>query len=91
MRAGGTLSCCGIAPGFAKFETPIAKVVIKNLNIVGNLIGSLQECLEAVDFVRRGVVKPKVEVRDFKDLEEVYERLEKGEIKGRIVLKVAED
>lgn len=54
-------------------------------------MGSLKECLEAVDLVRRGVVKPKVTVRPFEDLPGVYEELEKGDITGRIVLKIAKD
>ena len=41
--------------------------------------------------VRRGVVKPNISVRKFQELPRVYEELEKGEIAGRVVLKVAED
>ena len=85
------MSCCGIAPDFAKIETPASTITIKNLKIVGNLIGSRKEALDAVDFVRRGAVKPVVHVRDFKDLPKVYEELEKGEVQGRVVLKVATD
>ena len=91
LRAGGTMSCCGIAPDMAKMETPTATIVIKNLKIVGNLIGSAKEALDAVDFVRRGVVKPKVQVRKFSELPQIYEELEKGQIEGRVVLKVATD
>ncbi|KAI9903858.1 hypothetical protein N3K66_000387 [Trichothecium roseum] len=91
LRVGGTLSCVGIPPEKGFLETPISRIVIKGLHITGNLVGNLKECLEAVDFVRRGEVKPKVTVRDFLDLPKVYDELEAGEISGRIVLKVAKD
>jgi len=47
--------------------------------------------MEAVELVRRGVVKPKIELRPFRELAEVYEELERGDVAGRIVLKVAAD
>lgn len=91
LRVGGTLSCVGIPPGKVFIETPVSSIVIKGLHITGNLVGSLKECLEALELVRRGVVKPKITVRPFRDLERVYEELESGKIEGRIVLKVARD
>ncbi|KAL4943708.1 hypothetical protein BDV06DRAFT_220969 [Aspergillus oleicola] len=88
LRVGGTLSCVGIPPASTTFQTPICTVVIKGLKIGGNLVGSLKECMEAVDLTRRGLVKPEVKVRPFKDLPAVYEEMERGEILGRIVLEV---
>ncbi|KAJ5302956.1 Polyketide synthase enoylreductase [Penicillium atrosanguineum] len=89
LRVGGTLSCVGIPPGAPCLETPICTIVIKGLRITGNLVGSLKECMEAVDLVRRGVVKPVIKVRPFKDLPLVYEEMEKGDISGRVVLQIA--
>ncbi|KAE8149513.1 alcohol dehydrogenase [Aspergillus avenaceus] len=90
LRVGGTLSCVGIPPGRPVLETPICTIVIKGLRITGNLIGSLKECMEAVELVRRGVVKPEIKVRKFKELPRVYEKMKKGDIAGRIVLQIAE-
>ncbi|PYI12709.1 GroES-like protein [Aspergillus sclerotiicarbonarius CBS 121057] len=90
LRVGGSLSCVGIPPGRPVLETPICTIVIKGLRITGNLIGSLKECMEAVDLVRRGVVKPEIKVRSFKELPQVYEDMENGDIAGRIVLQVSE-
>ena len=36
-------------------------------------------------------MKPQVFVRPFKDLPKVYEELEKGDIAGRVVLKIGDD
>ncbi|KAJ5452815.1 Polyketide synthase enoylreductase [Penicillium cf. griseofulvum] len=90
LRVGGTLSCVGIPPGRPILETPICTIVIKGLRITGNLVGSLKECMEAVDLVRRGIVNPVVKVRPFKDLPQIYEEMEKGDISGRIVLQITE-
>ncbi|GAD96113.1 alcohol dehydrogenase [Paecilomyces variotii No. 5] len=91
LRVGGTLSCVGIPPGQPHLETPISTIVIRGLKITGNLIGSLSEAMEAVELVRRGIVKPNVIVRPFKELPKAYEEMEKGDISGRIVLKIAAD
>ena len=90
LRVGGTLSCVGIPPGRPCLETPICTIVIKGLRITGNLVGSLKECMEAVDLVRRGIVKPVIKVRPFKDLPQVYKEMERGDIAGRIVLQLTE-
>ncbi|KAL2435099.1 Alcohol dehydrogenase 2 [Exophiala dermatitidis] len=88
IRIGGSLCMVGIPPGDVHLDTPIATIVIRGLKIQGNLVGSLKETLEAVELVRVGKVKPHVEVRPFRDLPEVYEMLEKGDIPGRIVLQL---
>jgi D-arabinose 1-dehydrogenase-like Zn-dependent alcohol dehydrogenase len=90
LRVGGSLSCVGIPSGRPSLETPICTIVLKGLRITGNLVGSLKECMEAVDLVRRGVVKPVIQVRPFRELPQVYEEMEKGDIAGRVVLKIAE-
>lgn len=83
--------CIGIPPGGGQILTSVAEIVIKGLKIKGNLVGNLKECLEAVEQVRVGLVKPRVLVRPFKDLLAIYEELEKGDIAGRVVLQIGED
>ena len=87
-RIGGSICCVGIPPGSVHLDTAVAALVIKGLSIRGNLVGSLQETLEAVEYVRNGKVKPHVKVRPFRDLPKVYEMLEKGDVPGRIVLEL---
>jgi D-arabinose 1-dehydrogenase-like Zn-dependent alcohol dehydrogenase len=88
VRIGGSICLVGIPPGDVHLDTSIATIVIKGLKIQGNLVGSLKETLEAVELVRNGQVKPRVQVRPFRELPQVYEMLEKGDIPGRIVLQV---
>lgn len=91
LRTRGTMCLIGIPPGGGQILTSVAEIVIKGLNIKGNLVGSLAESLEAVQLVRDGLVKPKVYVRPFRDLPAVYEELESGDIAGRVVLKIGDD
>ncbi|OAL39884.1 hypothetical protein AYO20_00796 [Fonsecaea nubica] len=88
VRIGGSLCIVGIPPGDVHLDTPVATIVIRGLKIQGNLVGSLKETLEAVDLVRSGKVKPHVKVRPFRDLPDVYQLLEKGDVPGRIVLEL---
>lgn len=91
LRVGGTLCCVGIPPGEVRLSATVASIVIRGLKIVGNLVGSLAETLEAVEYVRRGEVRVHVQVRRFEDLLEAYGALEAGDVPGRIVLEVARD
>lgn len=54
--------------GGGRLENSVAEVVIKGLQIKGDLVGNLKECLEAVELVRSGKVKPHVFGRTFGDL-----------------------
>ncbi|GAA6051143.1 hypothetical protein JCM3770_002560 [Rhodotorula araucariae] len=45
------------------------------------------DAIEALDFAVRGKVTPMLETQDLDKLPEVYERMEKGAVAGRIVLK----
>lgn len=91
LRIGGTLCCVGIPPGDVYLTTPIATIIIRGLKVVGNLVGSMEETLEAVEIVRRGDVKVRVKLMEFEELSRVYEMLERGDVLGRIVLRVAAD
>lgn len=91
LAIGGTLCCIGIPPGDVALTTPVATIVIKGLRILGNLVGSMKDTLQALEYVRTGLVTPRVEVRPFRDLPEVYGMLERGEILGRVVLQVADE
>lgn len=78
-------------PGTTTFQTPICGFIAKGLKVVGNVVGSLLEVMEAVDLTRRGLVKPAIQIRPFKDLPKVYEELETGTVTGRIVLEICRE
>lgn len=69
-------------------QTPVAGIVIRGLHITGSLVGSLKEGME---YVRKGIVKPQIQIRKFRELPQVYEQLEKGDVSGRIVLQMGDE
>ena len=90
LRPGGSLSCVGISSSKTLLQTPVARVVIKGFHITGSLVGSLKEGMEAMEYVRKGIAKPQLEIRKLRELPQVYEQLEKGDVSGRIVLWIAD-
>jgi alcohol dehydrogenase, propanol-preferring len=85
LRPGGSLSYVGIPSGKTLLQTPVVGIVIKGLHITGSLVGSLKEGMEAMEYVRKGIVKPQIQIRKFRELPQVYEQLEKGDVSGRMV------
>jgi alcohol dehydrogenase, propanol-preferring len=68
LRPGCSLSCVGIPPGKTLLQTPAARIAIKGPHITGNLVDSLKEGKEAMEYVRMGIVNPQVEIRKFRGL-----------------------
>jgi propanol-preferring alcohol dehydrogenase len=91
LQPGGNLSCVDIPPGKTLLQTPVAGIVIKGLRITGSLVRSGKECMEAMEYVRKGVVKPQAQIRKFSKLPHVYEQLEKRDVSGRVVLQIVDD
>ncbi|CAJ2499804.1 Uu.00g026570.m01.CDS01 [Anthostomella pinea] len=93
LRVGGRL-CCVDVPPEGCIETRISTIstmVAKGLHMVGTPVSSVWDCVEAVDHVWLGHVTPRVVIRDFKDLTAVYDEIERGDIMGQVVLRVAKD
>jgi propanol-preferring alcohol dehydrogenase len=83
-RRGGTVSLVGLPPG--EFPTPIFDVVLKRITIRGSIVGTRTDLQEALDFAAEGAVKPTVELQPLDAINTVFERLEKGDVNGRVVL-----
>jgi alcohol dehydrogenase, propanol-preferring len=49
-------------------QIPVVRIVIKDLFITGSLVGLLKEGIEAMEYARKGIVKPQVEIRKFRGL-----------------------
>jgi propanol-preferring alcohol dehydrogenase len=86
LRRGGTVSLVGLPPG--TFETPIFDVVLKALTIRGSIVGTRADLVDALDFAARGRVRTTFETQPLEAINEVFERLETGDINGRVVLQL---
>ena len=83
-RRGGTIVFNGLPPG--DFPAPIFDIVLKGLTIRGSIVGTRQDMVEALDFYARGLIHPTVESVSLDDINEVFGRMERGQIEGRVVI-----
>ena len=88
LRFPGTLVCVGIPEGELK---PIATayptmMVVKELTIRGVAVGNRKDAIETLDFAARGLVKTHFRTEKMDALTGVFEEMDKGALKGRVVL-----
>lgn len=89
LRLGGNLMVVGL-PAHAALTADIFFTVTKSISIYGSYVGNRQDAREALDIAARGKVKCFYQTKDLGALKETYEGLEKGDVVGRIVLKMRE-
>lgn len=92
LRFGGTLVCVGLPEGELK---PIAKaypqmMVVKAQTIRGVAVGDRREAIETLEFAERGIVKTHFRVEKMDKLTQVFEEMDRGELKGRVVLDLSD-
>ncbi|KAH7905462.1 chaperonin 10-like protein [Hygrophoropsis aurantiaca] len=85
LRPGGSLMAVGL-PGEAKLDASIFFTVFKSISIKGSYVGNRQDAIEAIQIAATGKVKVHYELGRLSDLKEIYEKLENGEVTGRVVL-----
>lgn len=83
-RRGGTIVFNGLPPG--NFPAPIFDIVLKGLTIRGSIVGTRQDMGEALDFYARGLIHPTVAGARLDDVNDVFGRMERGQIDGRVVI-----
>ncbi|TDW96709.1 alcohol dehydrogenase AdhP [Dinghuibacter silviterrae] len=87
LRRKGTISLNGLPPG--GFDLPIFDTVLNRYTVRGSIVGTRQDLQEAIDFAVDGRVKATVHTARLEDINDVFDTMRKGEIEGRIVLKIA--
>lgn len=83
-RRGGTIVFVGLPPG--DFPASIFDIVLKGLTIRGSIVGTRQDMVEAIDFFARGLIHPTVHTATLDEINDVFTRMEQGQIDGRVVL-----
>ncbi|MBY6061750.1 alcohol dehydrogenase AdhP [Microbacterium esteraromaticum] len=84
-RRGATIVFNGLPPG--DFPADIFDIVLRAITIRGSIVGTRQDMAEALDFFARGEIHPTVAVEPLDDINDIFERMERGQIDGRIVMK----
>jgi propanol-preferring alcohol dehydrogenase len=84
VRRGGTLVVVGLPTG--EIPIPIFDTVLNGVTVKGSIVGTRKDLQEALEFAARGKVKTIVETQPLEKINDVFERMEKGQINGRVVL-----
>ena len=66
-----------------------SKLAFKRQSLSGSLIGNLQETQDVLDFCAANGIAPEIEIVDIADINEVYTRIENGEVRYRAVIDMA--
>ncbi|KUI65875.1 Alcohol dehydrogenase 2 [Cytospora mali] len=82
----GTLMCVGIPPPAGVFAIHPLMCIGLGWRIMGSSVGTRRDTLEALDFVKRGLVKPKVQWAELERLSELMEDVSKGKVQGKYVI-----
>jgi propanol-preferring alcohol dehydrogenase len=83
----GTCVLVGLPPG--EFPTPLFDVVANCITIRGSFVGTRRDMAEALDFAAEGKVKADIELQPLSAINQVFERLEHGDVPSRVVLDFA--
>ncbi|UKT62449.1 alcohol dehydrogenase AdhP [Pedobacter mucosus] len=87
MRRRGTMVLNGLPPG--DFDLSIFDTVLNGTTIRGSIVGTRKDMQEAIQFAVDGKVKANVTAAKLEDINEVLDKMKKGEIDGRVVLEIA--
>src|SRR5271170_4631231 len=86
-RKRGTCVLVGLPPG--EFPVPLFDVVANCITIRGSFVGTRQDMAEALAFATGGKVKADIELQPLSAINEIFERLEHGDVPSRVVLDFA--
>lgn len=83
-RKFGTCVLVGLPAG--EFPTPLFDVVANCITIRGSFVGSRLDMAEALAFARDGKVKADIELQPLSAINDVFDRLKRGDVPSRVVL-----
>lgn len=84
VRSGGTLVLNGLPPG--EFPISIFDMVMKGTTIRGSIVGTRLDMIEALSFFADGKITSVTQTDKLENINTIFEKLEKGQVEGRIVL-----
>jgi propanol-preferring alcohol dehydrogenase len=85
-RPGGTVVCVGLPKENFVAGAPPMYMVLKRLNVVGSVTGTLKDVDEAFEFTARGLVKPILVKGGMNDINLYVDKMLAGQLPGRAVV-----
>ena len=64
-------------------------MVLNGITVRGSIVGTRLDLQESIDFAAQGKVKATIHTAKLEDINDVFARMRKGQIEGRIVLDLA--
>ncbi len=86
LRSRGTMALVGLPPG--RFAMPIFDTVLKAITVRGSIVGTRQDLEEALTFAAEGKVATHFQWDTLDHINDVFARMERGEVDGRVVLRM---
>jgi propanol-preferring alcohol dehydrogenase len=83
---GGTVSLNGLPPG--SFPLDIFGMVLDGITVRGSIVGTRLDLQESLDFAARGQVKATIHKAKLEDVNDIFARMHKGQIEGRMVMEI---
>jgi propanol-preferring alcohol dehydrogenase len=83
-RRRGICVLVGLPPG--EFPIPLFDVVASCITVRGSFVGNRKDMAEALAFAVAGKVKADIELRPLSAINQIFERLQHGEVPSRVVL-----
>ncbi|HMO47057.1 MAG TPA: alcohol dehydrogenase AdhP [Rubrivivax sp.] len=87
LRRGGTMSLVGLPPG--DFPLDIFGMVLNGITVRGSIVGTRLDLQESLEFAAQGKVAATVAADRLENINDIFARMHRGEIEGRIVLDMA--
>jgi alcohol dehydrogenase, propanol-preferring len=81
---GGTVSLNGLPPG--DFPLSIFGTVINGITVRGSIVGTRLDLQEALNFAGEGKVKATIATDALDNINDIFARMHRGDIQGRIVV-----
>lgn len=83
----GTMSLVGLPPG--DFALPIFDMVLNAKTVRGSIVGTRKDLQEALEFAGEGKVQVTCREDRLDNINQVFDRMKRGDIEGRIVMRLA--
>jgi propanol-preferring alcohol dehydrogenase len=83
-RKRGTCVLVGLPPG--EFPVPLFDVVANCITVRGSFVGTRQDMVETLAFAKDGKVKADIELQPLSAINDIFHRLEHGDVPSRVVL-----
>lgn len=84
VRAGARVVAVGLPS--ESMDLSIPRLVLDGIQVIGSLVGTREDLKEAFQFGAEGKVVPKCEMRPMEDINDIFDEMEQGTIRGRMVI-----